>query len=115
MTVQPDVNTIQNNVGAAPRNHEDILVKHLEDAAKKFDEFNQEVKVLLKHTESLLEQMLPLSTRVTGLENDVGRVKKTLYDNGLCTKVSALLWICSSIAGLVILIVGNIVPSWLKG
>lgn len=45
------------------------------------------------------------------------RTERTLYGNGntgLCTKVSAILWLSSAIAGFVALLLGQAVAAWMK-
>lgn len=47
----------------------------------------------------------------------VDRVERTLFGNGqpgLCTKVSAILWLSSAIAGFVALLLGQAVAAWIK-
>jgi hypothetical protein len=45
------------------------------------------------------------------------RAEQTLYGNGaagLCTKVSAILWLSSAIAGFVVLLLSQTVAAWVK-
>lgn len=45
------------------------------------------------------------------------RVEKTLFGNGntgLCTKVSAILWLSSVIAGFVVLLLSQTIAAWVK-
>jgi len=45
------------------------------------------------------------------------RVEKTLFGNGatgLCTKVSAILWLSSAIAGFVVLLLSQTIAAWVK-
>jgi len=44
------------------------------------------------------------------------RIERTLYGNGtagLCTKVSAILWLSSAIAGFVALLLGQAASAWI--
>lgn len=50
-------------------------------------------------------------------QHRLDRVEATLYGNGstgLCTKVSAILWLSSSIAAFVALLLGQAVAAWMK-
>lgn len=50
-------------------------------------------------------------------QHRVDRVERTLYgdgNTGLCTKVSAILWLSSAIAGFVALLLGQAVAAWVK-
>ena len=45
------------------------------------------------------------------------RAERTLFGNGqpgLCTKVSAILWLSSAIAGFVVVLLGQAVAAWVK-
>jgi len=48
----------------------------------------------------------------------IERIERTLYgngDTGLCTKVSAILWISSGVAGFVILLAVRAIAAWFGG
>lgn len=50
-------------------------------------------------------------------EQRIGRTEKTLFGNGhvgLATKVSAILWIASAIAGFLVVIVAESIAAWVK-
>ncbi|MBC7350848.1 MAG: hypothetical protein H5U08_00670 [Thermogutta sp.] len=48
----------------------------------------------------------------------IERIERTLYgngDTGLCTKVSAILWISTGVAGFTILLAAQAIAAWLGG
>jgi len=48
----------------------------------------------------------------------IERIERTLYgngDTGMCTKVSAILWISSGVAGFVILLAVRAIAAWFGG
>lgn len=47
----------------------------------------------------------------------IDRIERTLFGNGapgLCTKVSAILWLSSAIAGFVVVLLGQAVAAWVR-
>lgn len=81
-------------------------------------------KELLEQREQFREQLADIQAGIAEIriiygnqQRRLDRVEKTLFGNGstgLCTKVSAILYLSSAIAGFLVLLVAQTLSAWLS-